>query len=342
MKNKKFFSAVKPKALARILCAAVCMIILLLSPSTALSGAAYGLALWYRTLFPTLLPFMVLSNFIVYTGCARPIGSLLWPVTRLLRLPQSAGYCMLTGFLCGYPMGAYVCGSLNETGELPDDTAAFLAPVCNNVSPMFMISYISMSCLGSKEYSGLVIAVLMGSAFIGMFILRWLMYVHGRMKKPKSVETKKHFEVKKIEKKKIEDKLAAQSFSLSTSEALVRSVDSALMAGLKLCVYVMLFSIVGAMIDALPFFDDMTKAALMSLMEITAGLDKTAKLDISLDLKLGMMLVFTAFGGMSSVLQTMSLWAGARFQAGKYIFLKLGIMLTTAAAVLLLIVIGIL
>lgn len=342
MKNKKFFSAAKPKTLARIVCAAVGMIILLLSPSTALSGAAYGLSLWYRTLFPTLLPFMVLSNFIVYTGCARPIGSLLWPLTRLLRLPQSAGYCMLTGFLCGYPMGAYVCGSLNGTGELSDDTAAFLAPVCNNVSPMFMISYISMSCLGSKKYSGLVIAVLMGSALIGMFIIRWLMYVHGRMKKPKSVKAKKYFEDKKNEEKRLGEKMAVQNCLLPTSEAFVRSVDSALMAALKLCVYVMLFSIAGAMIDALPFFDDMTKAALMSLMEITAGLDKISKLDISLDLKLGMMLVFTAFGGMSSVLQTMSLWAGAHFQAGKYIFLKLGIMLTTAVAVLLLTVIGIL
>ena len=135
----------------RIVCAMSCMLVLLLSPAAALNGAAYGLALWYRTLFPTLMPFMVLSNFIVYTGCAKPIGVLLAPLTKLLHLPAASGYCILIGFVCGYPMGAYVCGCLNETGTIDDDTAMLLAPVCNNVSPMFMISYICMSCLGRSE-----------------------------------------------------------------------------------------------------------------------------------------------------------------------------------------------
>ena len=73
----------------RIVCAMSCMLVLLLSPAAALNGAAYGLALWYRTLFPTLMPFMVLSNFIVYTGCAKPIGVLLAPLTKLLHLPAA-------------------------------------------------------------------------------------------------------------------------------------------------------------------------------------------------------------------------------------------------------------
>ena len=125
------------RLLFRICFVIAAMLLLLLSPVAALKGASYGLMLWYRTLFPTLMPFMVLSNFIVYTGCARPLGALLKPITRLFKLPLSAGYCIICGFLCGYPMGAYVCGSLNEVGELDDETAAFLAPICNNVSPMF-------------------------------------------------------------------------------------------------------------------------------------------------------------------------------------------------------------
>ena len=134
---------------------------------------------------PTLMPFMVLSNFIVYTGCAKPIGVLLAPLTKLLHLPAASGYCILIGFVCGYPMGAYVCGCLNETGTIDDDTAMLLAPVCNNVSPMFMISYICMSCLGDKALSGTVICLLIGSAFAGMFVLRywgWIKKQHGRRK----------------------------------------------------------------------------------------------------------------------------------------------------------------
>ena len=85
----------------RIVCAMSCMLVLLLSPAAALNGAAYGLALWYRTLFPTLMPFMVLSNFIVYTGCAKPIGVLLASACRF-RVLHSYRICvrLSNGSLC--------------------------------------------------------------------------------------------------------------------------------------------------------------------------------------------------------------------------------------------------
>lgn len=314
-------------SIIRITAVLVCMVLLLLSPMTALHGAAYGLSLWYRTLFPTLMPFMVLSSFIVYTGCARPIGAVFLPLTRLLRLPKSAGYCILTGFLCGYPMGAYVCGQLNETGELDDDTAAFLAPMCNNVSPMFMISYICISCIGDIRYSRLVLPVLIGTAFACMLLFSL----------PSLVRQKK-------EKSNLQDSVnqSERIKAIPTGEAVTRSVESALGASLKLCIYVMLFSIAGAMIGVIPFIPDTTKAALMSLMEITAGLDKISDLNIAFKYKILMMLSFTAFGGMSSVLQTMSLWSGKAFRIKSYILYKLGIAATTALAVLFLIVIGIL
>lgn len=314
-------------SIIRITAVLVCMVLLLLSPMTALHGAAYGLSLWYRTLFPTLMPFMVLSGFIVYTGCARPIGAVFWPLTRLLNLPQSAGYCILTGFLCGYPMGAYVCGQLDETGELDDDTAAFLAPMCNNVSPVFIISYICISCIGDIGYAGLVLALLIGTAFSCMLLFRLPFLRQNKLKKNNS-----------------ENKPTARECIkyIPTGEAITRSVEGALGASLKLCIYVMLFSIAGAMIGAIPFIPDTAKAALMSLMEITAGLDKISGLNISLKYKILMMLSFTAFGGMSSVLQTMSLWSGKKFRIKSYILYKLGIAAVTALAVLFLIVIGIL
>ena len=261
----------------RIVCAMSCMLVLLLSPAAALNGAAYGLALWYRTLFPTLMPFMVLSNFIVYTGCAKPIGVLLAPLTKLLHLPAASGYCILIGFVCGYPMGAYVCGCLNETGTIDDDTAMLLAPVCNNVSPMFMISYICMSCLGDKALSGTVICLLIGSAFAGMFVLRywgWIKKKHGRRKISRPADADGRMGHRsRIAVQQRED-TEHRIIELTTSEALSHSVENAITASLKLCIYVMLFSTAGAMIGNIKILPDIAKAVLISLMEITAGLAK--------------------------------------------------------------------
>ena len=315
------------QSIIRITAVIIFMFLLLTSPVAALEGASYGLTLWYRTLFPTLMPFMVLSSFIVYTGCAKPIGTVFLPLTKLLKLPQSAGYCILTGFLCGYPMGAYVCGQLDETDELDEQTSAFLAPVCNNVSPMFMISYICISCIGDIKYSLPVMAVLIGSAFGCMIFFRL----------PSSIHNKEN-----MDDSRCTGKMTDKNINVSTSQALTRSVENALSASLKLCIYVMLFSIAGSIIGQISFIPDTTKAALMSLMEITAGLDKISGLDIALKYKILMMLSFTAFGGMSSVLQTMSLWSGKNFHLKSYILYKLGIAAFTTLTTLLLIVIEIL
>lgn len=329
------------RLLFRICFVIAAMLLLLLSPVAALKGASYGLMLWYRTLFPTLMPFMVLSNFIVYTGCARPLGALLKPITKLLKLPLSAGYCIICGFLCGYPMGAYVCGSLNEVGELDDETAAFLAPICNNVSPMFMISYICISCLGDKALAKTVIISLMLPAFIAMFVTRFV-YIK-LMKKKKSTDNILNTPNSLADSAPGNNKNMSDNVKLmATSDALSLSVESALMASLKLCIYVMLFSIAGAMVDNISFLPEIIKAAVMSIMEITAGLDKISKLDISLNYKLFMMLTFTSFGGLSSIFQTMSLWRGRKFYIRKYILYKLIVTSVTILFLLLVTVSGIL
>ena len=298
-----------------------CMFILLTNPKSALQGAGDGLILWYRTLFPTLMPFMVLSNLIVLTGCAKSIGRLLMPLTRLLHLPNQAGYCILVGFLCGYPMGAYVCAGLNKTGELNNADAAYLASICNNASPMFMLSYISIGCLGSEIYFPRIILSLAGGAILSMFILRII-------NKPGSNEQKNAVILK------------PQS-PISVADALNLSIENALTASLKLCIYVMLFSVAGSIISELNFINDIVKAGLVSLCEITAGLHKLAMLNITNNMKFILMMIFTAFGGLSSVFQTMSLSAGAYFNTGKYFAYKLSIALITALFVLFIEAVGI-
>lgn len=304
-----------------------CMFILLIKPQASLRGAEDGLLLWYKTLFPTLMPFMVLSNFIVLTGCAKPIGRLLATLTRLLRLPVQAGYCILVGLLCGYPMGAYVCAGLNAAGELNEEDTEYLAPVCNNVSPMFMISYIALGCLGNGTYIPKVILSLVGGSILGMFILRIPKYTAKYT--PTSIKVSQN--VTSVHTTGL----------LPISSALNRSIENALMASLKLCIYVMLFSVAASIISEINFLSDTVKAGLVSLCEITAGLNKLTLLNIPIRIKFMLMMVFTAFGGFSSLFQTMSLSSGAHFNIGKYIAYKVVTALVTALLVLLVEAIGI-
>ena len=62
-----------PSAMAAV------MGLLLFCPSLALKGARSGLLLWFHTVLPTLLPFMLCSSAIVAFG-AVPAITCLWPL----------------------------------------------------------------------------------------------------------------------------------------------------------------------------------------------------------------------------------------------------------------------
>ena len=74
------------KSVFPILAVAV-LFLLLTHPALSFEGASRGLVLWYQTVLPTLLPFMICSKMIVSLGGIRlltaPAAPLLKPVLRL-------------------------------------------------------------------------------------------------------------------------------------------------------------------------------------------------------------------------------------------------------------------
>ena len=102
-------------------------LLLLLFPQTVFRGAENGLLLWFRTVLPTLLPFLIVSNFLIRTDAARVLARLLTPVLgRFFRVSPYGSFAMLTGFLCGYPMGGKVTADLLREGRISLSEASYL------------------------------------------------------------------------------------------------------------------------------------------------------------------------------------------------------------------------
>ena len=97
------------------LAAIFCLILLLLRPDLALTGAQKGLLLWANVVLPTLLPFMICSGAIVaFNGIpllTKPFSPIL---SSLLHLSVPGSFVFITGLLCGYPMGARMDSSFLE------------------------------------------------------------------------------------------------------------------------------------------------------------------------------------------------------------------------------------
>ena len=112
-------------------------------PQTVFTGASYGLVLWFRHVLPTLLPYMIRSNVLICTPAlhwiCRITSTFLCP---LLGTSYYGTFAVLTGFLCGYPMGAKTTSDLLNVNKISRSEASYLLSFCNNTSPAFILSYV--------------------------------------------------------------------------------------------------------------------------------------------------------------------------------------------------------
>lgn len=112
-------------------------------PQTVFTGASYGLVLWFRHVLPTLLPYMILINVLICTPAlhwiCRITSTFLCP---LLDTSYYGTFAVLTGFLCGYPMGAKTTSDLLNVNKISRSEASYLLSFCNNTSPAFILSYV--------------------------------------------------------------------------------------------------------------------------------------------------------------------------------------------------------
>ena len=107
------------------------VITLCLNSSFVSKSFAEGLVLWYNNLVPLLLPFLLISGFF--------LSMIDW------EHPNRAGCLILLflcGLFCGYPVGAIAIGRLYKNQVISKDFAHAIMPLCNNISPMFLMGYV--------------------------------------------------------------------------------------------------------------------------------------------------------------------------------------------------------
>lgn len=118
-------------------------ICILTNSSLSLSYASLGLELWFQKMVPSLFPFMILSGIMVRLNLTERLAMAAYPlVGRIYRVRKNVCYCMLLGFLCGFPMGAKVTGELFERGQLTHREAEYLLAFCNNIGPVYFCSFV--------------------------------------------------------------------------------------------------------------------------------------------------------------------------------------------------------
>lgn len=162
-------------ALHKTIIIAVTMLFLVLSivlsPDTALQASLHGVNIWWKYIFPGLLPFFILYELMLAFGFFHGINAWFAPIVRLaLKLPHTAGTPILMSFISGFPASAEPVGKLVKDQQLSINEARRLIQYIHLPNPIFIVIIIGASLFQSPLLGYILLLTVWCSAIILMII----------------------------------------------------------------------------------------------------------------------------------------------------------------------------
>lgn len=271
------------------------LLILLLNPQTTLSGSISGLTLWYKAILPSLLPFMIISNFIVQYDLTETISTIMRPLTYILKLDKRAGYCIFAGLFFGFPACATTAISMYNRKHIDAHTANICIMSFNNISPAFLSGYICIAILKNTRYLPVIFGIHYGTILLNSIFVRYII---------------------------MKNRPYCDEIYSNTNE--LNLTDGPVIYGIKniskLGVYIMLFSILSQYLQKLPII---FTPYLCGIFEITTGINAISESIHNSALLLVIIMPFITFGGICGILQTFAVDTASLIEKRKYLISRL-------------------
>lgn len=280
--------------------------------------ALTGLNLWFLKMIPTLLPFMLLSGLMVRMNLTEYFAGLLSPFLRpLFRIRKNGIYCIIMGFLCGFPMGAKVITELYERKRLTGPEAEYLLSFCNNIGPIYFISFVLPTLGITNNYFSTFFLCIFG--MYGLPLLYGLLLRYTRYR---SIPA---------------DSGPETALQNTAGGHLLYHLDDAIQAGIagitSLGGYMILFNLLNLVPHVLLSGNRIATAFLPvinGLLEITSGISRMGN-----RYPFAVLLILP-FGGFSCIAQTYSIIKHTDLSLKTYVFHKLALTGITSAYYILL------
>lgn len=279
------------------------LLYMLLFPKKVLADSLAGLDLWFHTVLPSLLPFMILSNVLIG---ANVVSQLMRPFSGFFRhvlgLSPEGGYAWLLGLFCGFPMGARLTGDMYRQHRISREEAGYLLTFANQSSPMFLSTYVVLHGLGDSTLTLPVFVIFYASAFLTSLVFR--------------IRSRRFGLPPSKPKKEVPEQTSYGNL-----------LDTSIMNGFEIITrlggYIILFSILAGIVLQLPAPLRTAAPFLSGLTEITTGIHTISGTTLPLQVKFTAIVCSTAFGGFSTVAQTSCMLNGTGLSIFTYLKGKL-------------------
>ncbi|MBO5354576.1 MAG: hypothetical protein J6B09_00740 [Clostridia bacterium] len=279
------------------------LLLLLTNSQIAMDGIRQGLSLCTETLFPSLFPFLVLSELLVARRAGEVLGKVFFhPVSALFGVSGSGATALLLGMLCGYPVGTSTAVALYRQGELSKEEVKRLILFANNPSSGFLIGAVGKALFGNSG-AGLALWLIawISAGLIGIF----LRIVLGKVP-----------EIAKTPTNGIQKPPSVSDFT--------GSVTRGLYALLQVFAFVLFFTCVASCLTPILSILQLpvgVNVALHGLLEITSGISCAVTMLSPAD-AFRFSAFFVGFAGLSVCLQLFSIAEDLHLRLSPYLLAK--------------------
>jgi len=137
-------------------------------PEEGFQAGKDGLKVFWDVVFPSLLPFFILSELLLGVGVVHALGVLLEPLMRpLFGVPGVGAFALSMGLAAGYPMDAVITSKFRKSRLCTRIEGERLLAFTNTADPLFMFGAVAVGMFASPAL-GMLLAV---AHYIGAFLV---------------------------------------------------------------------------------------------------------------------------------------------------------------------------
>ena len=303
----------KDKNIIIIIFCSLLILQMILEPNLCIDGAIFGAQLFFYKVFPTLFPFLIISNIMLaYNGVhfySNLLGKL---ICAPLKLPNECSFVLIISAICGYPLGAKYACDLYERNDIDIQTCQRLINIASNPSPLFIIGAVGTSMLKNPKFGYIILF----SCYVSCFLMGLLIRTPGKIHQ------------RKIIKPKLENINIGKTFK--------ESIDNSIKTSLSVGGFIVIFSVLNYIIKSNIVFNitftnlaaifnistSYLQGVFLGIVEMTNGCYFISSAQIGNIIKISTIGFMLSFSGLSVISQVYSFTYKYNLSFKTYIYRK--------------------
>ncbi|QQK80624.1 sporulation integral membrane protein YlbJ [Salicibibacter cibi] len=299
---------------------------LMVFPQASFDASLRGLSIWWDVVFPSLLPFFIISDLLIGFGVVSFLGAFMEPFMRpLFKVPGTGGFVWAMGIASGNPAGAKLTARLWKEKRITTMEGERLVSFTTASNPLFLFGAIAVGFFHDPALGILLAFAHYGAnVFVGI-----IMRFHGKeddasrsKKKLALPSVKAAFQL--LHEERLRDD---RPIGKKLGDAVQSSVQTLLMIG----GFIILFSVINEILSLLnvtavlamfagvflaifQFSSELSVPIVSGLFEMTLGSQLASLTDAPLKQKVIITSFMLAFAGFSAQAQAGSLLAETKIR----------------------------